>query len=283
MRGFWADERVEGGLWSLENILFRKIYRYFKKKEIDFLSEADYTISLTEAAKEEIHTWQKVAGNPVPIKVIPCCADLQLFNPANISESLLANLRESLGISLDSFVLLYVGSIGTWYMLEEMLDFFKVLVEKKPSALFLIVTKDDPEVIRIISKKKKISNDRIMITAAERQVMPIYIMLARVAIFFIRPVFSKKASSPTKQGEIMGMGVPIICNNYIGDTAHIIQDSRAGLVVDNFDRRQYENIIERLNEIANLDAVKIREGSKKYYSLKKGISEYETTYTKVLV
>ena len=32
MRGFWADERVEGGLWNLFNPVFRLIYRYFKKK-----------------------------------------------------------------------------------------------------------------------------------------------------------------------------------------------------------------------------------------------------------
>ncbi len=133
-----------------------------------------------------------------------------------------------------------------------------------------------------MANERKIDQKRIIITTAERQTMPTHILLAQVAIFFIKPVFSKKASSPTKQGEIMGMGVPIICNNYIGDTAHIIQDSRAGLVVDNFDHRLYRSILERLDEIVKLNADKIREGAKKYDSLEKGISEYETTYTKVL-
>lgn len=282
MRGFWADERVEGELWSPHNILFRKVYQYFKQKEIEFLSEADYTICLTKAAKEEIHNWQTIANNPIPIQVIPCCVDLQLFNPATIKQSQLKELKESLHISSDKFVLLYVGSIGTWYMVEEMLDFFKMLTEKKPNAIFLIVTKDHPEVIRKIASERKINQKKIIITTAERQMMPAHILLAQIAVFFIKPVFSKKASSPTKQGEIMGMGVPIICNDYIGDTAHIIQNSRAGVIVDNFGRRFYESILEKLDEIANLDAGKIREGAKKYYSLEKGISEYETTYTKVL-
>ena len=282
MRGFWADERVEGGLWPQQNIFYKRIYQYFKQKEIEFLSEADYTICLTAAAKKEIHNWQTIANNPIPIQVIPCCADLQLFNPTTVGQSQLKELKESLHISSDKFVLLYVGSIGTWYMVKEMLDFFKMLTEKKSNAVFLIVTKDHPEVIRKIANERKINQKRIIITTAERQMMPTHILLAQVAIFFIKPVFSKKASSPTKQGEIMGMGVPIICNNYIGDTAHIIQTSRAGLVVDNFDHRFYESILERLDEITNLDAGKIREGAKKYYSLEKGISEYETIYTKVL-
>ena len=34
MRGFWADERVDGKLWSLRNPLFGAIYKFFKKKEL---------------------------------------------------------------------------------------------------------------------------------------------------------------------------------------------------------------------------------------------------------
>ena len=37
------------------------------------------------------------------------------------------SLKETLGISDDDFVISYLGSIGTWYMLPEMLDFFKKL------------------------------------------------------------------------------------------------------------------------------------------------------------
>ena len=69
-------------------------------------------------------------------KVIPCCTDENLFQSKNISDK-----REELGIKKDDFILSYVGSIGTWYMLDEMLDFFKVLNEKKPNAKFLFITK----------------------------------------------------------------------------------------------------------------------------------------------
>ena len=37
MRGFWADERVDGKLWNLKNPLFNAIYKYFKRKEKEFL------------------------------------------------------------------------------------------------------------------------------------------------------------------------------------------------------------------------------------------------------
>src|SRR5882724_194868 len=57
MRGFWADERVEGNLWNLNNPIYRRVYFYFKKKEREFLESADYVISLTHNAKKEIESW----------------------------------------------------------------------------------------------------------------------------------------------------------------------------------------------------------------------------------
>ena len=57
MRGFWADERVDGKLWSLNNIFYKKIYRYFKKERKEFLQFSDYTISLTKTGKIEIESW----------------------------------------------------------------------------------------------------------------------------------------------------------------------------------------------------------------------------------
>ena len=37
MRGFWADERVDGKVWSLTNPLFKRVYGFFKRKEKMFL------------------------------------------------------------------------------------------------------------------------------------------------------------------------------------------------------------------------------------------------------
>ena len=78
MRGLWADERVDGKLWNLKNPLFLLVYNYFKKKEKAFLEHADYTISLTQNAKDELHSWKHIQHQPIKIEVIPCCVDLAL-------------------------------------------------------------------------------------------------------------------------------------------------------------------------------------------------------------
>ena len=140
MRGFYADERVDGKIWRLDNFIYKKIYNYFKLKEKEFLQFSDYTISLTKNGKKEILCWN--LPNQSKIKVIPCCTDENLFQIKNIQDA-----RSELGFNKDDYIISYVGSIGTWYMLDEMLDFFKCLKMKKLTAKFFFITKDNPQLI----------------------------------------------------------------------------------------------------------------------------------------
>src|SRR5687768_716847 len=79
MRGFWADERVEGGLWKLANPLYSWVYNFFKTKERVFIQEADHVVVLTGEAGRILNEWGFIRN----ISVIPCCVDLSLFNPMN--------------------------------------------------------------------------------------------------------------------------------------------------------------------------------------------------------
>ena len=84
--------------------------------------------------------------NQSKIKVIPCCTDESLFKTKNIQ-----NIRAELGFKKEDFIISYVGSIGTWYMLDEMLDFFNYLQIKQRHKFFFI-TKENLTYIR---KSKK--------------------------------------------------------------------------------------------------------------------------------
>ena len=37
MRGFYADERIDGKIWQINNFIFKYVYKYFKIKESIFL------------------------------------------------------------------------------------------------------------------------------------------------------------------------------------------------------------------------------------------------------
>jgi glycosyltransferase involved in cell wall biosynthesis len=271
MRGFYPDERVDGKIWSLKNIIYKKIYNYFKSKEKEFLQFSDYTISLTENAKKVILSWN--LPNQSKIKVIPCCTDENLFQTKSIQ-----NVRSELGFNKEDFIISYVGSIGTWYMLDEMLDFFKCLKTKKPNAKFFFITKDDPQLILQKVKSKKIDISSIKIQPSSREMMPSYIGASNFSIFFILPVFSKKASSPTKMGEIMNLGIPIICNSGVGDVDEIMEESMPELLVKEFSNKEYARVIDLINNNYKPNQKTIIETSHSYYSLKKGVEKYKYIY-----
>lgn len=277
MRGFWADERIDGGIWKLSNPLFRVTYRYFKRKEIQFLQEADHVVSLTEAAKKEMQQWEKLAPHQPPITVIPCCVDLERFNPRSISESDQQMRCADLGISQDDFILGYVGSIGTWYMLPEMLDYFRELKSDKQNARFLFVTNESAETIRDEAAKKGIDKHDILITTVPHKDVPLMISLFDLSIFFIRSTYSKKASSPTKQGEIMAMGVPLVCNAGVGDTDEIVRRFGSGTVLSEFSQKEYAKSF----ETKSFSSEHIIAGAHDYFSLERGVKSYADIYEKL--
>lgn len=277
MRGFWADERVDGKIWNLKNPLYHLIYRFFKKKEWQFIEAADHTISLTEQAQSIIHDWARLKGQPVPITVIPCCVDLQHFDPSTITSDDKLNLRSRLNIPISASILSYVGSIGTWYMLREMMVFFVRWLNKFPDSIFFFISQDDPSSILQQATSFGVPVDKIRVCGANRSEMPLFISISDCSIFFIKPVFSKKASSPTKHGEIMSMGVPVVCNNGVGDTDLVIRTWHSGLLVDRFSQENYDEVIDAFYR-SNFDPVEIRNGAQDYFSLEKGVSRYRRVY-----
>lgn len=277
MRGFWADERIEGGIWKLSNPVFKIAYRYFKRKELAFFKEADHIVSLTERGKDEFINWPALKNNSLSVTVIPCCVDLSLFNPDKINPHQLRNLKEALGIKKKDFVLGYVGSIGTWYMLDEMLAYFFALKQEKPNAKFLFVTKDKPEHIQNMANKYGIAKQDLIFVTTTHAFVPLHIALFDFSIFFIRPTFSKKASSPTKQGEIMAMGVPVICNAGVGDTDEIIETYNAGIVLKSTNPKDFVLDIDQ-GKFNNSDLIN---GAKAFFSLEKGANAYHSIYQKL--
>ncbi len=279
MRGFWADERVDGKIWSLQNPIFKMVYKYFKRKEIQFFREADYIISLTENGKQEIQSWESLKGCDLKIQVIPCCVDLQLFDPEKVSQESLSSLKKELNISTDQLVLGYVGSIGTWYMLPEMLDYFIEFQGVHAQSVFLFVTSEVPQSIYDVATKKGISTESIRVVSCLHSEVPKYIALFDQSIFFIRPTYSKKASSPTKQGEIMAMGIPLVCNAGVGDTDYIVQKFNAGKVIDVLSAVNYREAI--ASEI-NYSSETIQHGAQAFFALNEGVARYLRVYRAVM-
>ncbi len=278
MRGFWADERVDGGLWNLKNPIYATVYRFFKRKEKDFLNESDYSISLTHVGRDEIKTWDISDQAKARIEIIPCCVDIDHFSDIKIDASHTAALRKSLGISENDFVVTYLGSIGTWYCLDEMLNLFALILKKKPAARFLFITPENPKTILTKATALGIDPAKLTITHADRAQVPSLLRLSSVGLFFIKPVYSKKSSSPTKLGEILSMGIPVIANSGMGDNDWTFSQWKIGHLVKDFSTPELSRAVDEIDSILKIPASEIRNVAESYFSLEEGVKKYRRVY-----
>lgn len=280
MRGFFADERVDGQIWNRENPIFNAVYKYFKRKEQTFFLTADHVVSLTEEGKKIILALPYIQSS-FKCTVIPCCADLDHFSTNSIQSNTAKQFVETYQLDAYSSRWFYLGSIGTWYMLPEMLDFFKIVLTHEPNAVLTFFTYDNANQIQKIANEKGISDQSIIITPLARKDIPSIVSLFDASIFFIKPVFSKKASSPTKQGEIMAMGIPIVCNDGVGDTGFIINKYQAGIAISSFNKPSYEVAYTSIKQKYYNKEACIK-GAHEWFSLALGVNRYDEIYKSLL-
>lgn len=281
MRGFWADERIDGKIWNKTKFPYKKIYSFFKRKEIDFINHSDGIVSLTNEGKREILSWEKSTIEKGKISVIPTCADLKLFDYNLIDKKDTLAIKKELGLSENNFILTYLGSLGTWYMVEEMVDFFATLKITYPAAKFIIYTADDFNIVKKYVKQQNLNRDDFIFKTLQRIDVPKYLSISDLSISFIKPLYSKKASSPTKMGEILGMGIPMVCNNNVGDVEEIITTHNCGIIVDSFNASTYEKAIKQFTK-SPFTKAKLKDASATVFSLKKGITNFTKVYDNIL-
>jgi glycosyltransferase involved in cell wall biosynthesis len=279
MRGFWADERVDGGLWDPGRFPYSRVYRFFKSKERKFLQHADHVVSLTNAAKVEMTSWNVPTLNPENISVIPCCCDDELFDPTRIDPQSTRALRNALQLNEQDFVLSYLGSLGTWYLLDEMLGFFARLLRVYPAAKFLFITNDPNEKVFERASSLGISRESIRITSLPRCEVPIALALSALSISFIKPAYSKMSSSPTKLAEALSMDVPVVSNSGVGDVDWFHKHYSIGPLVQTLTPEAFDKAISELSGFLNQQSGTIRAVSLASCSLNFGVSRYLKIYS----
>ena len=233
VRGLMAEEYVDARHWPEGGLR----YRVTKRTEQQLFAATDAVVTLTERIWPIIKEWQGLKGRDVHHAVIPCCVDLSLFN---FNEQQRAKLRAELGLG-DRFTFVYSGSLDGWYLTEEMADFFASIVRRRNDAHLLWLTTGSRERVRQLMSGRGISEDHFSIRAVAPREMPSYLAAGDVGLSFIKRCFSKLASSPTKNGEYLACGLPIVINSGIGDSDALVKESKAAISIDEFNDREFDD------------------------------------------
>jgi glycosyltransferase involved in cell wall biosynthesis len=278
VRGLMADEYFDAGHWRKESTP----YRITKAMERRVLAAADGVVTLTERIWPIINEWDGLRGRHVAHEVVPCCADLELFK---FNQSDRERRRHELGLD-GRFVVVYSGSIGGWYLTEDMADFFSVLLKEKPQAHALWLTTGNHDQLRTLMKTRGIEEADYTVLAATSTDVPSYLSASDAGLAFIKPCFSKLASSPTKYAEYLACGLPLIINCGIGDSDTLVTREKTGVLVDEFNQAAYQSAIAALeNFVVDPEPTRHRnrEVAERLFDVRRvGVERYIHLYESVL-
>ncbi len=266
MRGFYPEERVDGGLWRAGGVLFRLT----KRLEARFLRDAAGVVTLTQASVPALRSLMEGLSSRASLAVIPTSVDLARFRPIPRSSS--------------GFTLGYFGSIGTWYLLEEMMELGRVLLDEVGDSRLLFVVNSESERVRSAASAKGIPPARIEIRSVSHEEVPSAVGQADATFFLIRPAPSKVSSAATKFGESLAMGIPVMVNRGVGDSAAVVESDAVGVVVEGFTGGAYREAVSRLVALARAPGIRERcvGSAAARYDLARAVDAYASLYAGIL-
>jgi glycosyltransferase involved in cell wall biosynthesis len=231
LRGLMAEEYVDNGVWSEGSLPFRMA----KNAERALLKFSDRIVVLTETLKSALTEPPNVSVPAGKVFVIPCCTDLTQYE---LGESD-AEARST------SLTLVYVGSLMGRYMLREMIAFFKVLQARRSGSRFLILTRANKTEVESAFENQGVDPGSYSIISAESRLVPALISAGDFAISFVKPTHAVIGMSPTKIGEYLAAGLPVVATRG-GDVDSVLLSQGAGVVVDGFDAADYQSAADRM-------------------------------------
>jgi glycosyltransferase involved in cell wall biosynthesis len=278
VRGLLAEEYADAGHWRAGGFK----YRLTKRMERRFFAAAGGVVTLTEAIWEIVKGWEGLRGRSVAHETIPCCADLARFR---FDPAARARVRGGLGLE-GSFVVVYSGSLGGWYLNEEMADFFAAHAAERRDAHALWLTPSSHDQVRGLMRARGIGEDKFTVRAALPAEVASYLSAADAGLAFIKPCFSKLASSPTKTAEYLACGLPVVLNAGVGDSDSLVTRERVGALVENFSDAEYRRAARAVAAmLRDRDAARAhtRAVAERLFDVHRtGLERYSRLYEKVL-
>jgi glycosyltransferase involved in cell wall biosynthesis len=270
IRGLIAEESVETGRWK-KGGLPERLTKWVERRAI---ARADGAVVLTGAAKQLLFDNR----DPSPVRVIPCCVDFDRFENQRNGR---CEMRRSLGLE-ERTVIAYVGKFTGWYMEREMVEFFAAAREEIDDLHFLILTQSKPGLIVAEFERLGIPREHYTVTKVAPEQMGRALSAADFGISFIRPTFSKLASSPTKLGEYLAAGLPVVTTRGVGGVDEVLGDgSGIGVFVERHSPESYRSAAREIRGLLDQEATRARciETARTQLSLQqRGIPEYVSLY-----
>jgi glycosyltransferase involved in cell wall biosynthesis len=267
MRALWPEELITAGRLRRGSALHQAI----TAAERACLRESAAVVSLTHAAVDHLNLIYPREMAEQRVAVIPTCADLDRFVPAGKPPE-----RR------------LIGSLGTllsgWFRLDWLSSFLSVAAMRDKELNFVITTRDDPARVRSGLDIGSEIQERFTVAPCPSERVQEVLQGQLASVMFFTDGLSKLGSSPTRMGEVLGCGIPVVANAGVGDVARIIRDYRVGVLAAGPGRPEMEAAWDELQALLQDPdlATRCREAAEAVFSLKSGTAAYKALYAAII-
>ncbi|MCK0152836.1 glycosyltransferase [Alcanivorax sp. S6407] len=275
MRGFWIDQRVEGGQWKSGSLFWKMVEVYFRRIEREAISRASVIVTLTNDAREVILKHPSYSG--AKVVTIPCSVDQEAFR---FDEGKRVEARKKIGVNKKDFVLTFLGGGSSLYRKDVAFRLFQKLKSRGVSPKLLFIGTHDPELLieEALQVSVDLELDDLICLKVPHAEVPDLLCASDVGLSLIIQSFSSKGVSATKVGEYLSCGLPVIANEGVGDIKSIITGRENGFVLSDFSDESIDECASLMAQGGFWDRSLVRESARKYFNLDEAISKYDEIY-----
>jgi len=269
MRGFWLEEQVTAGRLARG----KAVHRILAAAENFCLRESAALVTLTKESLHHGNSPLVLSGTVRKAAVIPTCVDLDKF-PQKQNEKVGPVVHGCVGTVLSG-----------WYRIDWLTTWIRTVSTEDETALFEIVTKDDP---RTVLNKLELPSHllpRVSIFGKKSHEIPAVIRRHDLSLlFYAGGQLSEVARSPTRMAELLATGVPVVATGGVGDMEEIISQHNIGVILEGGNQNQMRDAFEKLNILLTdpLLSQRCRETARELFSLQTGVRRYAEVYDAVI-
>ena len=237
VRGFMAEEYSDAGVLKRDGAVFRLV----KRMERHLVRSADAIVVLTGKARTLLHEWYGPELRGKSIAVIPCCVDMRVWQEPEAHRPFDGNRP---------MVFVYVGKLGGWYLTDAMTAFVATAKDRLGSLRWHVWTQSDPTVLGGFVRERGLEAD-VVIGSMPPEALAPRVASGDAGLSFITQCLSKQASSPTKVGEYLAAGLPVVATGGVGDVDDLLRHARVGVVVPELTTMGYLKAVEEIVALAS--------------------------------
>lgn len=185
---------------------------------------ADVVVAPTD---EAIEWGSEVYPNGAQWWTLPTLSPLKLTSEE--AATFRSEARQKLGWQ-DRKVLLYVGGMNPWQQPELMADLYSELLRLDADWRFLVVT-PDTVFAQTLFDARGLGTEHVHITSAAPDRVAELGVAGDVGLMLRQEHLMNRVASPTKFGEYLEMGVPVITTDALPSAARVCRSDEVGVVV----------------------------------------------------